>query len=53
MRFLNSRRTLGRYADVDVAVAQNLADGAAALAGERNDAQIVLVGGIDRFDDVG
>ena len=37
MHFLDARGPLVRYAEVDIAVAQEFADPAAALAGERHD----------------
>jgi len=53
MHFLDARGPRVRYAQVDIAIAQEFADSPAALAGERDDGKLVLVGGVDRLDDVG
>ena len=51
--FLDARRARMRHAEVDVARAQKFTDAPAALAGQRDDAHLALVRGVDRRDHVG
>ena len=52
MYFLNARCPVGWHADVNVGFAQEAGNFAPPLAGQRNDAQIVIMGGLNGFDDV-
>src|SRR5471030_2081603 len=52
MDFLDARGAVGRHADVHVGVGQQLADLAAALAGQRDDAHFALQRRLDGRDDV-
>jgi len=52
MDFLDARGALVRHAQVHVGGAEHRADLPAALAGERQDVHLALVGGRDRGDDV-
>ena len=51
--FLDACGAVGRHAEVDIGVAQQLGDLAAALAGQGDDAHAVFVRGVDRLDHVG